>query len=78
VSEELLLSILVQPLAQRSNAARTTGGADADAASYEGETGFVTVNLETGIATVTKNGLVVDRDTLAEIENVVAGSGGAC
>ncbi len=53
------------------------GGADVDAASYESETRFVTVNLETGIARVTENGLIVDRDTLAEIENVAAGSGGS-
>lgn len=53
------------------------GGADVDAASYEGETGFVTVNLETGVATVKKNGLIIDSDSLSEIENVVAGSGGS-
>ncbi len=54
------------------------GGDGVDTVSYAGQQFFVDVNLATGIGKIVSSaGLVVEQDTLAGIENLIAGDAGS-
>jgi Ca2+-binding RTX toxin-like protein len=59
------------------------GGEGIDTASYQGQSGFVSVDLNSGVGTVTSfvpglfPSFAVEQDKLVNIENVTAGDGGS-